>query len=167
MTGSAEIKQMLGVLTQRLDDMHHDLSTRTSSLGISVDTANNKIDKVASRLDIVAARQISDDFSNDSVGIFETDREGKVIRVNPSFTRMTGLTIEEARGNGWINMIAPQQRHEIETRWQESILRERNFEEDTFLIKNGQRLRARLKIFIMQDGSGKTIGFRCKMSKLN
>ena len=55
--------------------------------------------------------------SNAPVGIFQTDANGKTIYVNETWMKYTGLTFDEAMGDGWIKAIHPDDKTRIIEQW--------------------------------------------------
>ncbi len=51
------------------------------------------------------------------VGIFKTDAEGSLVYVNARWQELTGLTMEEARGQGWSRMLHPEDRDAVLASW--------------------------------------------------
>ena len=47
------------------------------------------------------------------VGIFQTDQKGDCIYVNERWTELAGLTLEQARGEGWTNALHPDDRDRV------------------------------------------------------
>lgn len=153
MRGTTEIKAMIGEMSNKMEVFHRDL--------------NNGIVKATERIDLISSRQVSDDFSNDTAGIFETNKAGEFKIINREFIRLSGLTETEASGNGWINMIAPEHRKSVEGHWNDAVGHDRNFEIDTVILKSGQRMKARIRAFKMIDAEGETLGYRGRLNKLN
>jgi PAS domain S-box-containing protein len=51
------------------------------------------------------------------VGIFMTDREGNCLFVNECWCDMAGLSLEEARGQGWVRALHPDDRERVVHEW--------------------------------------------------
>lgn len=51
------------------------------------------------------------------VGIFRTDTQGKCLYVNDRWCQMTGISLEDALGDGWIGSIHPEDRLRISREW--------------------------------------------------
>ena len=51
------------------------------------------------------------------VGIFRTDPEGNTTYVNPKYLELSGLSSEEAYGNGWLNAVHPEDRGKLSETW--------------------------------------------------
>jgi PAS domain S-box-containing protein len=54
------------------------------------------------------------------VGIFYTNMDGYTTYVNPAYCQISGLSAEEALGNGWLKAVHPEDRDHLSTDWQES-----------------------------------------------
>jgi PAS domain S-box-containing protein len=50
--------------------------------------------------------------------VFQADKDGQLEWVSPRWLELTGLTLEEACGTGWINAVAHAEQEEVETAWQ-------------------------------------------------
>lgn len=55
------------------------------------------------------------------VGIFRTDREGNCVYVNSQWSVMTGVPAQEAMGEGWIEVIYPEDRPRVWLAWMEAV----------------------------------------------
>ncbi len=51
------------------------------------------------------------------VGIFLTDSTGYTIYVNPRWCEITGLTVDQALGNGWVDAVVPEDREWLMSGW--------------------------------------------------
>lgn len=51
------------------------------------------------------------------IGIFRTDSDGLTTYVNPKWSELSGLPEEEAKGNGWLNAIHPDDRERLSESW--------------------------------------------------
>lgn len=52
-----------------------------------------------------------------SIGIFECDNYGSVTWINETFGELTGLTLDDAQGNGWFSAIADTDRRRVTNEW--------------------------------------------------
>lgn len=59
--------------------------------------------------------------TSSNVGIYETDREGVCLYVNPCWTELTGLQPEQGAGNGWANAIHPEDREKVAGEFSEAV----------------------------------------------
>lgn len=79
--------------------------------------------------------------STTPVGIFETDINGKCSYVNARWSEITGLSLEEARGDGWTKALHSDDKDRIYTEWSASTAENRPFRlEYRFLNPNGKTI---------------------------
>lgn len=55
------------------------------------------------------------------VPIFETDRAGRCTYINPAYTDLTGLPLDDALGEGWAEALHPEDRTRVFKVWQAAI----------------------------------------------
>lgn len=51
------------------------------------------------------------------VGIFQTQPDGSTTYVNPKWEELSGITLLEAQGNGWLNAVHPDDREKLQNHW--------------------------------------------------
>ena len=75
---------------------------------------------------------------NSPVGIFHTDSKGVTTYVNPRWTEISGITADEAYGDGWLKSVHPDDKKVLLDGWNKSV-REKTVskEEYRFLKKDG------------------------------
>jgi PAS domain S-box-containing protein len=56
------------------------------------------------------------------VGIFRTTPDGNTTYVNPRWTKLSGLTLKEAEGNGWLDAVHPDDREKVLEYWKSNVL---------------------------------------------
>lgn len=56
-----------------------------------------------------------------SIAIYTTDIKGDCIYANDTWLKMAGLTFEEAKGQGWINALHPDDKADIYNNWYKSV----------------------------------------------
>ena len=72
------------------------------------------------------------------VGIFHTDENGFTTFVNPRWCQISGLSADEALGNGWLNVVHPDDREKLSKGWQESTRDQKtSFSDYRFLRPDG------------------------------
>jgi PAS domain S-box-containing protein len=54
------------------------------------------------------------------VGIFRTDANGSTTYVNPKWCAISGLSVEQALGDGWLEAVHPEDRERLSRGWRES-----------------------------------------------
>lgn len=62
-----------------------------------------------------------------TVGVFETDADGKRTWVNKTYCDMVGVQREDALGKNWINAVVPLERHIVQKEWDEAVAAKRIF----------------------------------------
>lgn len=60
--------------------------------------------------------------------IFESNPDGLCVRANPSYLSLVERTMEDVVGNGWENILHPDDRVRVWSEWQDAIERQRTFE---------------------------------------
>ncbi len=72
------------------------------------------------------------------VGIFRTDPDGSTTYVNPKWSQISGLSTDQALGDGWLAAVHPDDRVKLAEGWQETTsLREAAFSEYRFVRPDG------------------------------
>ncbi|MGD0035997.1 MAG: PAS domain S-box protein, partial [Bacteroidota bacterium] len=72
------------------------------------------------------------------VGIFHTDEKGLTTYVNPIWCQISGLSFEEALGNGWLRAVHPDDKEKLFKGWQEAVqLHKTSFSEYRFVHPDG------------------------------
>jgi PAS domain S-box-containing protein len=55
------------------------------------------------------------------VGIFRTDAQGTTTYVNPRWSQISGLSADEALGDGWLSAVHPEDRDKLSDGWKKAI----------------------------------------------
>lgn len=72
------------------------------------------------------------------VGIFRTDEHGKTTYVNPKWTELSGLSMDEAMDDNWLKAVHPDDQHVLIQGWKEkSSIGEKSSAEYRFLKPDG------------------------------
>ncbi len=72
------------------------------------------------------------------VGIFRTTPGGSTTYVNPTWSKLSGLSLQEALGDGWLRAVHPDDRGKIKKGWQDTIKVEKEiFTDYRFLLTDG------------------------------
>jgi two-component system, cell cycle sensor histidine kinase and response regulator CckA len=75
---------------------------------------------------------------NSPVGIFQTDAEGSTTYVNPRWCQISGLSKEEALGNGWFNAVHNDDKEKLSSGWKKAIhAHNASYAEYRFVRKDG------------------------------
>jgi len=88
---------------------------------------------ILDKLQRIERRQIISDYrysiilNNIDIAMYETDHTGACLWVSEEWTKYTGLHLEHARGNGWINAVYYEDRDKVFEEWKDSLDQKREF----------------------------------------
>ena len=72
------------------------------------------------------------------VGIFRTDQNGATTYVNPMWCHISGLSVDEALGDGWLSAVHPDDKESLTKGWQETTrLHKASFADYRFVRPDG------------------------------
>jgi PAS domain S-box-containing protein len=72
-------------------------------------------------------------------GVWATDADGRAVYISPSFCELVGKSFDEIREFGWLDVLVPEQRAEVERLWLHSVATGEPFEhEHHFVAKSGE-----------------------------
>ncbi len=93
--------------------------------------------------------------SHAPVGIYQMDAEGNCLYVNPRWTEMTGLSLPDALGDGWIRALHPDDRDQIVAEWCQATAEKRAFGlEYRYRKPNGEEVWVSGRAIIVYDDTG-------------
>ena len=94
------------------------------------------------------------------IGIFETDSVGKYLYANTCWQKITGLTLAESLGDGWVTALHPDDRQAVCRTWQQSVQAGRDFlQEFRFLTPLGEVRWVRARSAPIRSASGEIVGY--------
>ncbi|MFY9821100.1 MAG: PAS domain S-box protein [Thermoanaerobaculia bacterium] len=94
------------------------------------------------------------------VGIFMTDRKGDYLFVNECWCEITGLSLEEARGQGWIRALHPDDKERIFHEWDAVIAAGQLFDDEfSFRTPLGKATWVQGKAVALCDDAGQISGY--------
>jgi PAS domain S-box-containing protein/putative nucleotidyltransferase with HDIG domain len=72
------------------------------------------------------------------IGIFRTDSNGATTYVNPKWCDISGLSVDKALGDGWVNAVHPDDKENLSREWQRSTQQKRaSFSDYRFVRPDG------------------------------
>ncbi|MEM7106917.1 MAG: PAS domain S-box protein [Bacteroidota bacterium] len=93
------------------------------------------------------------------ITIFRLDQEGKCIYVNQKWTEISGYSFEETIGNGWIEVIHPQDQAIIQQQWRPASGNEVSITEYRITTKSGDTKWIVTRIAAERSKNDQVIGF--------
>jgi PAS domain S-box-containing protein len=92
--------------------------------------------------------------------VFRTDPNGHVITNNRKHQNLTGFSMAQVEGDGWINVIHPDWRSKTHTKWHEAVSDGREFSEDIMYVSpQGDNYMVHVNAFRERDAKGKIRGY--------
>lgn len=88
---------------------------------------------ILDKLQRIERRQIISDYrysiilNNIDMAMYETDHTGSCMWVSEEWIKYTGLQLEHAKGNGWINAVYHEDRDKVFEEWKDSLDQKREF----------------------------------------
>lgn len=94
------------------------------------------------------------------VGIFRTDAQGQCLYVNETWQAMTGLSLQQALGDGWLQALHPDDRERVFLAWQQNTQAQRaSSVEYRFQHDDGRVVWVLRRATPERDAQGDVIGF--------
>lgn len=93
-------------------------------------------------------------------GVFQTDPDGSCVFVNDRWCAMAGITPDQALGEGWTQMVHPDDRESVFAEWCRSVQEQRPFSlEYRSLRPDGKLIWLYGQSSVMRDTDGMLIGY--------
>ncbi|MBL0182255.1 MAG: PAS domain S-box protein [Chitinophagaceae bacterium] len=94
------------------------------------------------------------------VGIFHTDEHGNTTYVNPRWCQISGLTYEQAMGDGWFNAVHEEDKDRVRKGWEEATKkRDISISEYRFVRPNGSIAWVIGQAIPERDSEGRIVGY--------
>ena len=94
------------------------------------------------------------------VGIFQTDEKGNCLYVNKRWCDFAGMTHEQAKGQGWLKALHPDDKERIVAEWNESANHDEEFSSEyRFKTRKGGITWLQGNAVGIKDVKGNTIGY--------
>ena len=80
------------------------------------------LDRKKKEVSLKESQQLFQVLARDSpVGIFKTGTDGKTTYVNPKWSELAGLSVEDAIGTGWLQAVHPVDREKLSVTWSDNF----------------------------------------------
>lgn len=144
----------IGSRTQQLNRIEAEL---ISNSGSSMRDAVKRIENRVNEIDAFQRAQLN----LHDVAVVRTDSKGKVIAVNREYQRLTGASLSEVAGDGWINVIHASNRDEIVRKWFNAVRDRREFHEDILFINinTDETFMAHANVYKEIDNNDNIVGY--------
>ncbi len=101
------------------------------------------------------------------VGIFETDPDGTTIFVNDRWCELTGMTSEQALGDGWIAALHPEDLDRVVSIWRAAVDEQKEYAiECRFVRSDRSEVWVQGSAVPLRDGDGTLVGFVGSMTDI-
>lgn len=91
--------------------------------------------------------------------LFRSDRFGQCEWINKAYAKLTGKTLDDTRGNGWLTYVHPDDRAAVFAEWRASIDQNRNFEMEYRIVSPNGFIKVKAEAKVLRDPKGEIIGF--------
>ena len=157
-----ERKKALKALRESHDELEIRVQERTADLY----GANQSLKlEIASRVQVESALRASEyryqTLANLSpVGIFHTDAQSRCLYVNNRWCEITGISLSQAIGDGWMQAIHPEDRSRVQTNWYRCTQENLPFATETqFQRPDGSCLWAFVQAVAQHGNNGQVLGY--------
>jgi PAS domain S-box-containing protein len=94
------------------------------------------------------------------VALFRTNASGGVIASNRAHQILTGFNLTQLAGDGWINVICPEDRHNVFEKWKEAVNAGIEFSENICYQKpDGKKYAVHVTVYRERCSAGKIRGY--------
>lgn len=94
------------------------------------------------------------------VGLFLTDSEGQCVYVNEYWSEITGLSSDEAYGEGWAKALFPADKERVLNEWHQAVQRDLPFESEFCFQQKGSIIKWMMGKAIAERGvNGEKLGY--------
>jgi PAS domain S-box-containing protein len=137
--------------------MHNETGEIIGYLGTVTDISDRKEAEAALKESEARFRLLVD---RSPVGIFQSDAQGDCTFVNPRWLEMTGQTLEESLGKGWLKPIHPDDRKQIYKQWRKAQKKGSEFSNEfRYETHEGKLGWAFGKAIALRDKTGNLTGY--------
>ncbi len=157
------MKDLYTQITKMSEDINFIVSELKVNAGSSIKDALVRNEASLKRIEAMSWSNVEVQrarMDNDPELIFITDPDGNCLWVNRTYSRLSGRSIEELKGSGWVNVIVPEERDEVKEAWYDSAEGDREFEmRVTYKDTSGREFEVDIRSYKMTSPDGKTTGY--------
>jgi PAS domain S-box-containing protein len=126
-------------------------------VGVALDITEQKRAEEALRESETQFRSLSD---SSPLGIFLTDAAAQCVYTNPKWQEITGMSLGEAFGDGWLNAVHPEDRDDDRASWANAQLHGSNLDgERRIQTPAGDVRLVRTRAAAIKDANGAVLGW--------
>lgn len=115
-----EIYDFKKFIDEKLKNIYDQVTTNGGT------SLRDSVDRMEIRLNIMDERFKAMSEAN-IMGLYECDTDGHCTWVSHAWSELTGLSVEEAKGNGWVKGVDEGDRISVANEWNECIKDQRSF----------------------------------------
>jgi PAS domain S-box-containing protein len=128
-----------------------------STLGVTRDITPLRVAEMALRQSEMEFRSLSE---NSPIGIFRMDSEGNCTYTNKFYQVMCDCTFEEVLGNGWLNVLHPEDRARVLKQWSSSLSDVQQYRNEMrYVRKDGSTRYCLVQAVPILESSGNLTGY--------
>lgn len=90
-------------------------------------------------------------------GYVETNKDGGLIYCNPQFIQWTGMTLDDAKGYGWVAAIHPEDRNYVMREWMNAVKDQRSIDLRYRYKHNSVIIDVRARCIVVRDDKNSEI----------
>lgn len=98
--------------------------------------------------------------SDPTKNFFEANEKGECLWASVGYLRLTGKSLEDVRGNGWIGVIAPEDRKRVVEEWSDAVTQNRDFQSRYRMLSvDGNTVPVKCTSSVMRNDSHVGVGY--------
>jgi PAS domain S-box-containing protein len=165
--GLRVIEERLDGLTHTVNDIskqvHTNGGTSIKDLLVKISTNQSEMQTQQKRIEthiLANEEKVKVLLAESRDGVLEFDAEGSCVWANRTFLRLTGRTLSEVVGFGWLNTISSEDRERVLAEWLEAVEQKREFDSNyTKKSVDGEEFKVDAHTNIMRSPTGTPVGY--------
>lgn len=143
-----------------LQNLHECIDRRSAEQNERIEKLTQYTEEVLAEA-IGAKERIRQLYKALDIPVYETDVNGHCTYVNPAYSKLSGLSVEDSLGEGWIEALHPEDRTRVFKMWESATDAHIDFN-SVFRFRNtttGDVVRVRASAKPLHDGVGNVAGW--------